>query len=185
MKKFVLPIVLAAVIGIGSGITAVIINKANVANADETIPPEPEVLPKVKTGTYYLNGDKNSEVWMEVNSEFFIVKGKDLDASIKKYALISHRKTAEDLSEEFSGQNIDWDYVGEDEINEIKALLCTEKDYLIKSFIPQQSAYLLYVNRTAERVSSESLEGSTAGFIYNSETNTIEGEPFGDFILVE
>ena len=52
MKKIIIPIIAAAILGVGGEITAVMMNRANVAIADETL----EKV-EVKSDKYYLNGD--------------------------------------------------------------------------------------------------------------------------------
>lgn len=179
--KLAVAVAAVAVLGI-VGVSLIIMNKANVATADTEIP-------AVKSGTYYLNGDKNSDFWLEVNPEFLIVKGDNdkLDAFLRAHAT----KVLEELystidpitAEELAKRKED---SIEENVQDVKNLCCVEKDYFIASYMPQYSRYLLKVSRTGERVTDrESLRKSDAAFIYNSATNTITIAPFGEFILVE
>lgn len=175
MKKFLIPIILAAVLGIGSGITAAMVNKANVANAGANEDAFPTNI-EVKSGKYYLNGDKESGLWIEVNPDFLTLKGDDLDT-----ALINAAKECYSDIENVTDGMINSLY------NDMKLLYCAEKDYLVENFMPAQSKYALKVSRSGERTDRESLKNTNtnAAFLYNKAENSIRLGMLGDFILVE
>lgn len=168
MKKIVVPIIIAAALGIGGGITAVMLNKSNVAGADAVEGTAPDNF-EVKSGKYYLNGDKNSDLWIEVNPDFLILKGEDVDASIRK--AITERA--------FENEAI------EEEISEAKILYCTQKIYSAVHVGFESYSHLILVSRHNTESDPEKLIDSNAGFLYDADTNTINLSLFGDFTLVE
>lgn len=164
MKKFAIPIIAAAVLGVGAGVTAVMMNRANVATADEPGMEEYATDVEVTSGKYYLNGDKNSGLWVEVNPDFLTLKGDDIETALKDAA-----------------GGVDENY------NNMKLLYCAEKDYVVRNFMPDRSEYVLNISRSGERLDDESLrnERGAAGLMYNKAENTINLGAFGDFTLVE
>ncbi len=175
MKKFVVPVILAAVLGIGGGVTAVMINRANTGSANDDVYRAPAEIPEVKAGTYYLDNDKNSEVWLEVTPDFLIVKGNDIDKTLtglyeKQYENDGLELTSETLAAQLTAD---------------KELFCVEKAYILEYIGTKDMPYIIQVSRHDDNKSGEELKRSNAGFRYNDETNTIHISPFGDFILVE
>ncbi len=168
MKKFIIPIILAAVLGVGGGVAAIIISRADIASADEEIVHEP------KAGKYYLNGDKNSDLWITVNPDFLQLCGNDIDKTLMDAARKDYAEF-EDVTEESIQQYF----------NELKALYCAEKVYVVKTFLPEKSEDLIKVSRDNKHTDRESLEKSDAAFRYNYEKNSIRLGLLGDFILVE
>ena len=67
MKKFVIPIIAAAILGAGAGATTLVMNRPAVA--DKGV-----VLPEVKTGKYYLNGDVNSDMYIELTEDYIVTR---------------------------------------------------------------------------------------------------------------
>ncbi len=164
MKKIIIPIIAAAILGVGGGVTAVMLNRASVANADE---PGMEIYPtdvEVTSGKYYFNGDTDSGLWVEVNSDFLTLKGDDIETAL--------RDAAGGVEENY---------------NNMRLLYCAEKDYVVKNFKPDQSQYILNISRSGERLDDESIrnDDSAAGLKYNKAENTIHLGVFGDFTLVE
>ncbi len=167
MKKFIVPIIIAAALGVGGGVTAVMLNRSNVAIADV------ENIPEVKAGNYYLNGDKNSGLWIEMTPEHFSLKGDDVDASLLKAAKDIYSNEDNTTSEAVNSLRDD-----------LKALYCGEKDYIVQELIPEKSRYKISVSRHSEHADKETLQNSNAAFIYDMPQNTIE-LAIGDFTLVE
>ena len=164
MKKIIIPIIAAAILGVGGGVTAVMMNRANVATADE---PEMEPYPtdvEVTSGRYYFNGDKDSGLWVEVNSDFLTLKGDDIEAALREAA-----------------GGVDVNY------NNMKLLYCAEKDYVVRNFMPDRSEYILNISRSGERLDDEIIkeDNGAAALKYNKADNTIHLGAFGDFTLVE
>ena len=167
MKKIIVPIIIAAALGVGGGITAVMLNRSNVADAET---PEPvHEVPELKTGKYYLNGDKSSGLWIEVNPEFLTLKGDDVDASLRK-AINDDAVENENVEAEFSNA---------------KELYCTEKIYSVSYFGTENVPYIINVSRHNTVSTPEELKNSNAGFPYNADTNTIKLALLGHFTLVE
>lgn len=123
MKKFIIPIVIAAALGIGAGVV-VASTKSEPVIADEDT--EGYLTNEVvKCGVYYPNGGKNSDVWCEVNRDYLIVKSNDVDKSIREAVLKMNAEM--DYSDFPNGSEIDLTYVSEKEIEDIKSLCFTEK----------------------------------------------------------
>lgn len=177
MKKYIVPIVIAVVLIIGAIVAVVLINKNRPENAevsDDNYRPltEEEIYPsdvEVKSGTYYLNGDRNSDLWVEVNPDFLILKGDDVDASIRN--AIVERATENEAIEE--------------EISDAKILYCTEKVYTVSHIGIKDVPYCIHVSRDNTESDPEKLIHSNAGFPYNPDTNTIRLSLFGNFTLAE
>ena len=175
MKKIVVPIVLAAVLCVGGGITAVMLNRSTVANADTNEDEVPTNV-EVKSGKYYFNGDKNADLWIDVNPDFLQLQGKDVDKSLK-----------EAIVKEYESDGIITltDDVLKAQFETDKTLYCNEKAYILESFLPEESKYMIRVSRDDKHTDPESLKKTGAAFIFNSDENSIHLGLFGDFILVE
>lgn len=175
MKKFVLPIIIAAVLAVGGVTAAVMLNREPAANedADGGYLPD-DFLPDdlLKCGNYYLNGDKNADLWLEVNPDFLILKGNNVDNSLREAIrkdFGSSAYTAEEFDKRF---------------DDLHLLYCTEKAYIVTSFIPERAQYSINVSRNNKHTDPESLKKGAA-FIFNADENSIHLGLFGDFILVE
>lgn len=173
MKKFVIPIIAAAILGVGAGVTAVVTNRANVAAADN--PGIEEV--EVKSGKYYLNGDVNSGLWIVVTPETISLKGEDVDTSIKEAIAADLGKEIEEVDEEYMQTTFDAD----------KLLFCDEKPYYARVAGFQNWRCIIHVDRTNKTTveNREDLLHSNAAFVYDDITDTINLGAFGDFTLVE
>lgn len=171
IKKFIVPIIIAAVLGVGAGAATVIMNKqANAGLLSVT---------ELECGTYYLNGDKNSDLWLEVNPDFLIVKGNDVDSSLKTAITVKFHDLDPNASHDEDTQKM-----LDTEFEECKLLYFTEKIYMVKEFIPEQSKSLIAISRD-NTDTYDKLEFSDAAFIYNYAEKSIHTGLFGDFILVE
>lgn len=164
MKKIVIPIIAAAILGVGGGVTAVMMNRATVATADEPGMEEYPTYIEVTSGKYYLNGDKDSGLWVEANPDFLTLKGDDIETAL--------RDAAGGVEENY---------------NNMRLLYCAEKDYVVRNFKPDQSEYILNISRSGERLDDESIKSDdvAAGLKYKKAENTIHLGAFGDFKLVE
>lgn len=175
MKKFVIPIIAAAILGVGAGVTAVVTNRANVAAADN--PGIEEV--EVKSGKYYLNGDVNSGLWIVVTPETISLKGDDIDTPMREAITAMYKEDQpelDELSEETMQRNLD----------ENKLLYCEEKPYYAHVVDLQKWRCVINVDRFNKPVENrEDLLNSGAAFLYNDTTDTIELGLFGEFTLVE
>ncbi len=167
MKKFIIPVIIAAVLGVGAGAATVIMGKqANAGNSE------------LECGTYYLNGDKNSGLWLEVNPDFLIVKGDDIDNSLKTAVAALHGIDPNASHDEGVQRMLDTEY------EECKLLYCTEKIYMVKEFLPEKSKNLIKISRDNTDTFEELLD-TNAAFPYRYAEKTIELSLWGDFILVE
>lgn len=172
MKKIIIPVIIAAALGVGSAAAVISLNKS----ADADLP----VVTELENGTYYLNGDKSSDVWMEVNSDYLIVKGTDIDASLKDaIASRMHGLSPNETPDENTAAEM------QNEFEDCKTLYCTEKVYLVQEFLPEESKSIIKVSRDNTATDPESLEKSNAGFVYNYAKNSINTSLFGDFVLAK
>lgn len=175
MKKFVIPIIAAAILGVGAGVTAVVTNRANVAAADN--PGIEEV--EVKSGKYYLNGDVNSGLWIVVTPETISLKGDDIETPMREAILAMYKEDKPELvelNEEVMQRNLD----------QSKLLYCEEKPYYAHVVNLPNWRCVINVDRFNRPVENrEDLLDSGAALKYNDTTNTIHLALFGDFTLVE
>lgn len=169
MKKIVVPIILAAVLGIGGGVTAVIMNRPT-ANTEESysVPPVEDLT--ATSGKYYLNGNKNSKTWLEITSESLTLNGDNVDDFLKNKAKQQYEHF-EDADEAINSL-----------YNDLKLIYCGEKSYFIE--FKTDTLYTISVNREADNASFADPMGSRAVFEYYKSENRIHCS-LGDFILVE
>lgn len=165
------------VVGLG-GVAAGSISKANVATAD--IPDLEEVT--VKSGKYYLNGDVDSGLWIEITPETISLKGDDIEKSLREAITAMYREDKPDLVELNES-------VMQDNLEKSKLLYCEEKPYFARVSHLQEWRCIINVDRFNRPVEKrEDLLNSGAAFLYDDITNKIElglFESFGYFILVE
>lgn len=179
MKKFTFPIIIAAALIVGAIVAVVLINKNRSENTEvfeNNYRPltEEEIYPsdvEVKSGTYYRNGDKSSDLWLEVNSDFFRLKGNNIDEAMRN-AVIEDGFRDERSMKSF--------------IESIKTMYSTEKYYIIENDT-QQFIYRLRISREGNGVNHENLKTAknTTALRFNSIENSIRLGSLGYFILVE
>ncbi len=159
MKKFVIPIILAAVLGVGGGVTAIMLNRPTLADKNLA-------LPELKYGNYYLNGDKNSDMHFELTDNYLALRIEgDGIAKIKNVLL---EKGSDNDTADTEARALSNDY-------------CAENPYKISVFGTTNTPYQLMIHWNEN--ASGPVYGGT-GFTYNG-IDTIKCAPFGDFILVE
>lgn len=171
MKKIILPIILAAVLGIGGGIAAVTLNLANTASADITEIVSNDLL---KPGKYYLDGDVSTDIWIEVTPDHLSLKGSDLD----NWLLIRGRKLHDENNIAVTDEQL------VDMLDSWHQLFCANKLYQLSRFGVSEWPYIINVDRDNTITDREELLDSNAGFRFNDKTNTI-ALAVGDFTLVE
>ena len=170
MKKIIIPIIAAAILGVGGGVTAVMMNRATVATADEPAFEEVEV----KSGKYYLNGDVDSGLWIVVTPETISLKGDDIEASLREYTISG-----------FDGQEVTEQDI-QDLMDQRRILYCEEKPYYAYVVNVQSARCTIKVDRHNRPVENrEDLLETNAGFLYEDTTDTIYLAAFGAFTLVE
>ena len=169
MKKIVIPIILAAVLGVGGGIAAVTMNRATIASADI-----PEVSNDIlKPGKYYLNGDVSTDKWIEVTPDYIALKGTD----VEEWLMDGIRGFYENGDIPFTEEMVQRDF------EENKLLYC-DKLYQLTEFGAKNSPYIICVDRDNKITDRKELLNTNAGFVFNDKTNMISLS-IGDFILVE
>ena len=102
MKKVIIPIVLAAALGIGGGVATVVLNKPSTAIADN----EPSVLEPV-TGNYYLNGDKESGIYFEFTDDYLAlrVEGNAVE-KVKEFVIQDEEKRGNEVGDRTGTGNL-------------------------------------------------------------------------------
>lgn len=171
MKKIIIPIIIAAVLGVGGGIAAVKMSRPVTATEDPAIP-------EVKTGKYYLDGDKNSGLWIEVYSDYLTLNGDDVDGAIRD-AVIKGYEECEDAAAPPVTEEII-----ERQCEDTKLLYCGKKLYAVRCVNPQDRFYAIHVSRDNTASTKEELLASDAAFVFNGK-DTIELGAFGSFVLVD
>lgn len=182
MKKIIIPIIIAAALGIGGGIAAVTLKGTDTTIAAAETEVSNDLL---KPGTYYLNGDVNAEMWIEVNPDFLTLKGTDIDKSLTEAAINANYELAQSL--ESASVDIDFPVtqaISTSQLDELKQLYCAEKLYQLEYVGLPGSSYVIMVDRYNEITDRKELLKSNAGFRFNEQTNTIICS-IGDFTLVE
>lgn len=159
MKKFVIPIIAAVILGVGGGITAVMMNRPAVAEKNTE-------APEVKTGKYYLNGDKNSDIYFELTEDYIALRidGDPVEKAKSYFAEI----TADDNAATRNTKSTTDDY-------------CKENPYVVSVFGTTNTPYQIMIHWNEEQ--SGPLYGGI-GFPYNG-TDKIRCYPFGEFTLAE
>ncbi len=163
MKKNLIPIIIAAVIVIGGGIAALLINPPP-DMSDDISNAEFEIV----TGNYYLDGDKNSDMYFELTDDYLALRleNNSYDVLIKHYT---------EYAEDFFAYSV----TDEDIKNTVKSFYnyCNENPYELSIF---GNNCTININVEAE------FSGviTTKSFMYNGK-DTIKCHPFGEFILAE
>ena len=124
-------------------------------------------------GIYYLNGDKNADVWIEVDPKYIIIKGADIDASVRD-AII---KDFEEDLRSFTDEDV------ETTAEHFKEMFCTEMRYAVEYIGFEKFPYMITYGND-DPTTGEFKPISTA-LPYNDKTKTIREGLFGEFILVE
>lgn len=169
MKKIVVPIILAAVLGVGSGIAAVTLNRTTIASAE--IPEVSNDL--LKPGRYYLNGDVSTEIWFEVTPDRLSLKGTDVDEWLM-----------DDVRGFYEGGNIPFTEEMLKRDLETSKLLYFDKLYQLTEYGAKDKPYFIKIDRDNTITDREELLNTNAGFVFNDKMNTISLS-LGDFTLVE
>lgn len=163
MKKIVISVIVAAALGIGGGVTAVMMNRH--ATADKNT-----ALPEVKTGKYYLNGDKNSGTYINVTENSIVIKTEG-------DALAYFENVCREAG--FTEEEV--------EINAPRYLddYCTERKYVLSVTGAESVPYMLlthYDEKDAVNTTDHRLSGS--GYKFDGQ-NKISLSLVGEFIYVE
>lgn len=165
MKKIVIPIIAAAILGVGAGVTAAMMNKPAAAN--DQLP-----MPEVVTGNYYLNGDENADMYFELTDDYLALRiDGDNFTKIKDVLL---EKGESELVATNTARDISEDY-------------CAENPYVIGYFGADTIPYHIMIHWDEGVKLYEDQPGLTyggCGFSYDG-IDTITCYPFGDFTLVE
>lgn len=136
VKKIIIPIIIAAVLGVGSGAAAIVANNS-IATADQKAQ-----LPELKFGKYYLNGDVNSDTYLEVTDNYVAVR------------LLCDDKRAgfEELEREYFSKDecyfADIDTLVKANIDKDMEDYCSEKKYLISIFGTPEIPYMILTHYT-------------------------------------
>lgn len=164
MKKNLIPIIIAAVIVIGGGIAALLINPPP-DMSDDISNAEFEIV----TGNYYLDGDKNSDMYFELTDDYLALRleNNSYDVIDNFYVKYIEEKMARPLTDEEFKR----------EVGELYGY-CEENPY--KLFV-MGNVCTIMINPNVDE--NGEITGGT-GFSYNGK-DTIKCAPFGEFILAE
>ena len=125
------------------------------------------------SGTYCLNGDKNSDVWIEIDPNYIIIKGADIDTSVRD-AII---KGFEEDSRSFTDEDVDTT------AKYFKEMFCTEMRYAVEYIGFEKFPYTITYGND-DPITGE-FKPISNGLPYDDKTKTIRSGLFGEFILVE
>lgn len=84
LKRIPIGAAAALVLAAGGIVTAVAINKASLEARSTSEELFPELDYKLPVGKYYPNGDKNSDIWLEVTEDTIQLKGKNLEKTFRE-----------------------------------------------------------------------------------------------------
>lgn len=167
MKKIIIP--LAAILVLTAAILFVI--QPFSVSADEEV-----ILPELKEGNYYLNGDKELGVYLHVSGGTISLKGEDLaerfESEIARNAetFTEGWFTPEDIAEQV-----------QEKLDEYTA----DNEYVVSLVGLPEVPYMVLISWDK---SLEVTDGRYAGYGYRfngTDTLTFSGDSFGDFILIE
>lgn len=125
------------------------------------------------SGTYYLNGDKNADVWIEIDPNYIIIKGVDIETSVRD-AII---KDFEEDSRSFTDEDVNTT------AKFFKETFCTKMRYEVEYIGLENMPYAVTYGKD-DPTTGEFKPISTA-LPYNDRTKTIRSGLFGEFVLVE
>lgn len=164
MKKIVIPIIIAAVLGAGGVVTAVALNKPSTAVADNEVG-----APEIAEGKYYLNGDKESGIYFEFTDDYLAlrVEGNAVE-KVKEFVIQDEEKRGNEVTDEWVTE----------QAQEIYSDFGAENPYVVGVF---GNEYQLMIH-WREGASGPTYSG--CGFPYDG-YKTIKCSPFGEFKLVE
>lgn len=163
MKKIIIPIIVAAILGVGGGVTAVMMNRPAVADEDG-------VIPEVKTGKYYLNGDVNSDIYVELTEDYIVTRISG--DSLSKFEEFCRNKGYTEEEVAINAERHRDDY-------------CTERTYVLGVTGVDSVPYMLlthYDEEEAANTTDHRITGS--GYKFDGD-NKISLSLIGDFTLVE
>ena len=125
------------------------------------------------SGIYYLNGDKNANVWIEVDPKYIIIKGADIDTSVRDTII----KDFEEDSRSFTDEDV------KTTAELFKEMFCTEMRYAVMYIGFENYPYTITYGND-DPITGEFKPIST-GLPYDDKTKTIRSGLFGEFTLVE
>ena len=125
------------------------------------------------SGIYYLNGDKNSDVWIEIDPNYIIIKGVDIDTSVRD-AII---KDFEEDSRSFTDEDV------KTTAELFKEMFCTEMRYAVMYIGFENYPYTITYGN--DDPATGEFKPISTGLPYDDKTKTIRSGLFGEFTLVE
>lgn len=162
MKKFIVPVIIAAALIVGGVITAVVINKSIGLREEEIV----EIVPELTYGKYYLDGNADSGLWLELTENTIELCGDDLKKSFAE-AVKKHGGIEGDEAES--------------QINELMNEYCSANPYVVTRSIAGMDSGIL-INWSV--VDEEQHRYTGTGYSYDINSKTINLGLFGDFALV-
>ena len=161
MKKIVIPIIIAAVLGAGGVVATVALNKPSTAVADNEVG-----APEIAEGKYYLNGDVNSGAYFELTDSTL-----KLNFDVDGYAMVYDACI-----------NEGWDEWNADHTANMFLLdYCKENPYTVFNL---EHLTTIDIERHYANMNDDGTHADDIGsFKYDGKS--ISCSPLGDFTLVE
>lgn len=163
MKKFIIPIIIAAALGVGGAVTAVALNRHADAEQDYI----DYSVPELTYGKYYLDGNVDSGLWLELTPEHIELCGNDLKGSF--FSAVENREGLTGSDADTRSETLMSEY-------------CKENPYVVTHSFRDGSCGILIDWST---VDEEQHRYNGTGYTYFSDSETLNFALFGDFILVE
>ncbi|MCH5205554.1 MAG: hypothetical protein J1F09_01290 [Oscillospiraceae bacterium] len=171
MKKFIIPIAIAVVLGIGGGIAAVMLSRGANSEIENNGVQSEVIVPELKSGNYYLNGDIERDLYLEVTEDHISLKSADLVAEFKKVILAEwEEKGYEDIGEEKINSSAE-EYAKE---------YSPKNPYVISVTGIEEVPYAVLIHWNGTDASTY----TGSGYWFNG-VDTLNLSWFGDFILVD
>ena len=125
------------------------------------------------SGTYYLNGDKNADVWIEVDPKYIIIKGADIDASVRDAV----KKDLDEAPRSYTDEDV------ETTAELFKETFCTKMRFEVQYIGLENMPYAITYGK--DDPATGEFKPISHALPYNDRTKTIRSGLFGEFILVE
>ena len=125
------------------------------------------------SGTYYLNGNKNADVWIEVDPKYIIITGADIDTSVRE-AII---KDFEEDSRSYTDEDVNTT------ARFFKETFCTKMRYAVEYIGLDNVPYSITYGRD-DPVTGE-FEPISHALPYKDKTRSIRSSLLGEFFLAE
>ncbi|MDE7234063.1 MAG: hypothetical protein K2N29_03280 [Ruminiclostridium sp.] len=175
MKKIIIVVIvaLAATAALTAAAAILFSVQSFSASTDEEI--EEVILPELKEGDYYLNGDKELGVYLHVSGGTISLKGEDLAERFEAQIVQFSESFLDELTPEDIAEQV------QEKLDEYTA----DNEYIVSLIGLSDVPYMVLIAWDKEH---EYEDGRYAGYGYRfngTDTLSFSGDSFGDFILME